>query len=298
MKEYFEKISRYIPPENPGYIFIKRAKVFIPYKEIGLTILERTETALPLIFETILKLTSLGIRNVEEMSELLGIEYDVYKEIISEMAVADYITVSEMELELAQKGESALTELTRTEITKNQINEIYVNLITGEIQKPHDFFILPVPEWGNMFLDQNIEVTTEYLKDNFESVKRIYDLYQAEVIDGEVFEKKSLHRILGVEYEKLRYLPMFAWVFINDDTSSLLLIFNNDDSLIYSKTSNSQISNNQPGALLLFDNPNECKNIKSITEIDLIKQENLLKLERAVKQKYKDAIELESLYYS
>lgn len=306
MKHAIESISEYIPPKNVGYSFMKRTNVFIPYKEIGISILERTVTPLSFVYETVLKYLSIGVSDIEKMATLLGLEMDIYKEVISEMALADLIVVSEMSLILTIKGRNALQELTKVTIKKSQLNELYVNMVTGNIENhsTRRFYERPTP--GFAYLDQDIELDIQFLRDRFDVLEQMYDKdNEEELLLSRKIKEKSLYRILDIAYQNIKYLSVSCFVYLNEEDSSLLLIFvsTNESTSNYSITANAQILKNVISMNLLFEtNRNFIVQQKTkVYEIDLAKNRTLNDLISVLQKRVKIMVpleEFESLYYT
>lgn len=254
MNYCIEAISKYIPPQNVGYRFIKRAIVYIPYQEVGLSILERKETHLSFVYETVLKLLAQGVNDIDQMSILLGLDINIYKEIIAQMAVEDLVNVCEMSITLSSKGKQALQDLIKIVIAKSQINRIFTNLVNGEIETEEHNNFCDRPKPNCMCLDQCLKVDIQFFRDRF---AKIENTYNKDKIDEVVFttqskERETLYRILDIVYQETRYLATNCFVYINDEDSSLLFSFENDKNSLYAATAMSQVSNNVVSAMNLF----------------------------------------------
>ena len=254
MNYCIEAISRYIPPKNIGYSFIKRITVYIPYQEVGISILERKEVQLSFVYETVLMLLAQGVNDIDHMSLLLGIDSDIYKEIIAQMAVEDLLTVSEMSITLAPKGQQALKDLIKIVIAKSQINRVFTNLVTGEIdvEEHNTFYDRPNP--NSMCLDQCLKVDTEFFRKHFAIIE---DIFYKDKVDEVFFanrseERHTLYRILDIVYEETRYLATNCFVYTNDEDSTIMFSFENDKNSLYAATAISQVSGNVVSAMNLF----------------------------------------------
>lgn len=305
MKHLIDSIGEYIPPKNVGYSFVKRTNVFIPYKEIGVSILERTVTPLSFVYETVLKYLSVGVDDIERMATLLGLEIDIYKEVIAEMALANLIDVSEMSLILTVKGKNALQELTKVTIKKSQLNELFVNMVTGDIENYSNGRFLDRPTPGFAHLDQNIELDIQFLRDKFPIIEQMYDKdKEDDFFISRKLKEKSLYRILDIAYLNIKYLAVGCFVYVKEEDSSILLIFDTKEetSSNYSLIANAQISKNVTSTSLLFEaNRSFIAQQKSkIHQNDSAKNEALIDLISVIQKRSKTAIpieEIESLYY-
>ncbi len=115
-------LNRLIPPRKSGYEFIKTIKLYIPYKEIGLTILVRKEQPLPFFYETILKLVDCKCNEIISISELTGVEEEILNDVVGEMSKLDLVYVKSNIITLTPKGRTALNDLKKTVIEREEIN--------------------------------------------------------------------------------------------------------------------------------------------------------------------------------
>ena len=96
MKTIVEKIKSQIPKEYNGLYCRKSQQMYIPFMEIGIECLIRDISQINLFFEIILKLIEIEVLEIREVSEILGVTFDVAKEAIVDMVEGDYISVSEI----------------------------------------------------------------------------------------------------------------------------------------------------------------------------------------------------------
>lgn len=302
MNYCIEAVNKYIPPKNDGFSFIKRAIVYIPYQEVGLSILERKEVHISFVYETILSLLEQGVNDIDQMSILLGLDIDVYKEIIAQMAVEDLVNVSEMSITLAPKGKQTLKDLIKVVIAKNQINRVFTNLITGEIitDEHNNFYDRPNPNC--MCLDQCLKVDSQFFRERFAIIEEIYnkDKVSEVVFANQPEEQDTLYRIMDVIYQETKYIATNCFVYMNEEDCSLLFAFDNDKDSVYAATAISQISNNIVGAMNLFKANYELPNFKTKFCYSEEKEKELKELIELIEQRAKTIIpieKIESHYY-
>src|SRR5699024_9471010 len=108
MKRLMSAVARNLPRELQDYYLIKRQNIYITYYEIGITCLTKETTELNLFFETILKLVEIEVDDVNEISEIMGIEFKLLKEAIVDMIEQQYVITSQNKLIMTQKGRKAL----------------------------------------------------------------------------------------------------------------------------------------------------------------------------------------------
>lgn len=300
MKSFIESLKYYIPPQNSGFQFVKRTIVYFPVKEVGLHVLQRKQQRISLIYETILKLITLGIRDLEKMSEMLGIEIDVYKEIIAQMAQEDIIYVTEMEMGITNKGKEALKEQKKVTIEKSQFSRIFVNQITGEIydDEPNDLIERPQP--SRMCLDGVVNANLDFFRKNFSILSDIFTKRSTnETVFSNNDEENNLYRIIDIAYEKTYFSSKCCYVYLSEDDNSYLLSFEDDKNSQYMSIALNQINNNYSGAQKLFNNDVKISVQESI--IDQAKNKRLLSLIDLLEKRSKVAVStenIEKLYYS
>ena len=299
MKEIIENFGRLIPPTYKGYQFVKRIPVYIPFADTGLEILEKKEVALPFTYETILKLLSCEINNLVDMATLLGLELDILKEIIAQMAFEDLLTISEETLVITCKGKDALRELKKISVTKKQINQIYVNLISNEIILDDDLILYERTVPNCVCLDGHLVTDVQFFRDHFQKVKERYliDKINEGVITDLSDSFDNLYRILGIAYQEMKFAIVYCFIYI-DDENSLLFSFDNDKNL-YASTLNQQINTNITGVAPIFERP--YAKVVPPTENDEAKTDALKKLLQVFAKRTTTTVsveEIEENYYS
>jgi predicted transcriptional regulator len=254
MSNSLERLSTYIFPPNPGYKFVKREKISIPFKEFGINILEKTQTRLSYIYEVILRLIEMGSNNVSEISEILGIDFNIFKEIIAELARSDLISVSDMSLILSDKGKNALNQLKNVTIRRSQLNRLYLNAITGIFETCDSEYFSDRPSNG-LYLTYDTNYDLSFLKSQFSKIEKIYA--QSRQTESEDFDNKSenvLYRIIDIAYESIKFKDFYAFVYMNEDDLSLSFVFEEDPDETYALKMFQQTNKGLPNTLALFEN--------------------------------------------
>jgi hypothetical protein len=298
MNAYIENFKKYVPPSNTGYTYVKFTEVFVPIKDVGLEILERRIQMLPFLFETILSLLKNGVANVYHLAELLGLEGEVYNEIIAQMG--NLLSVSGDSVTLTRTGEEALSDLKKVTKRKTFLNNVYVNTVTGELlqEAPKSMTWRPTPNC--MCLDQAVSIDVDYFRKQKERVGEIYHNNLLEEA-GRGMEQvdKELFQILSVDREKTQYFVMPCFVFVHQERGDVLLIFENDLDSIYLSTAISQIRSGLTGAVRLFDGVSITDSSSIV--IDRNKQSALDDLVCAYKQRGKPkhtVQEIDEMFYN
>jgi len=275
-------LNRLIPPRKSGYEFIKTIKLYIPYKEIGLKILVRKEQPLPFFYETILKLVDCKCNEIISISELTGVEEEILNDVVGEMSKLDLVYVKSNIITLTPKGRTALNDLKKTVIEREEINRIYINSITGKIEDLEHMY--KKPTYKNPCLDEVIRITDEFITSHFNDFNEYYQKRQENYeVKGQSHNiKNEIYQIIGKEYEKLCYLEEKAFVYKNIRDNDLLYECENDPDNVYGSTLAKQIYD-CVGAKNFLDTPYHCgKYFNTKVVIDKEKEENTQKLIQVV----------------
>lgn len=228
MKELVAAVANQLPQELKNAYLIKRQNIYIPYYEVGIECLTKEVTEINLFFETILKLISIGVSDIYEVSTIMGLEFKLLKEVIVDMIEQNYIITSENKLIMTPKGRKALSDRKLVTIRKSNINEITINMITGDIEDGWKNKISK-PDIGEICLNEEIIITKNFLENNYTSINRIYQKSQIEI---NVFNmkdmKRELYKILDITYEKLYYIKHELLVYKNNDSGDYEFIIKDD----------------------------------------------------------------------
>ena len=225
MKQLVAAVSRKLPRELKNFHLIKRQSIFIPYCEIGITCLTKEVTEINLFFETILKLIDIEVADVYEISAIMGVEFKLLKEAIVDMIEQKYIITSQNKLIMTPRGRKALADRKQVTIRKRNINELSVNMITGNIEESGKNAFAK-PSKRDICLSEEQTITKDYLESNYAIINEIYQRNQ---IESNIFNTKilqrELYKILDIAYEKLYYVKdeLFIYKMMIQKIMSLLL---------------------------------------------------------------------------
>ena len=228
MKQLVAAVSRKLPRELKNFHLIKRQSIFIPYCEIGITCLTKEVTEINLFFETILKLIDIEVADVYEISAIMGVEFKLLKEAIVDMIEQKYIITSQNKLIMTPRGRKALADRKQVTIRKRNINELSVNMITGNIEESGKNAFAK-PSKRDICLSEEQTITKDYLESNYAIINEIYQRNQ---IESNIFNTKilqrELYKILDIAYEKLYYVKDELFIYKNDDSEDYEFIIKGD----------------------------------------------------------------------
>ena len=241
MKQLVETVARKLPRELKNYHLIKRQDIFIPYCEIGISCLTKEVTEINLFFETILKLIDIEVSDVYEISSIMGVEFKLLKETIVDMIEQRYIITVENKLIMTPKGRKALAARKLVTVRKRNLNEISVNMITGDIEESgKKIFVKPCK--GDICLSEEQTITKDFLESNYANINEIYQRNQ---IEANIFNTKvlqrELYKILDITYDKLYYIKDELLIYKNNDSEDYEFIIKGDIGERYQNSFYSQV---------------------------------------------------------
>ena len=230
MNTLLQKIKDEIPLSINEFSYIKDQEIYIPFLEIGIECLVRNISDINLFFETILKLVSIGIVDIPEMSDALGISYEISKEAIVDMIADDYISVAENRIKITNKGKAALQTKKQIALKKKNINRVFIDLITGEIHNGSDVNACTVGKRA-VCLEGEIKVDKSFLDSKYHQINEVFQKQQEE---DSVFERraitKELYKIINIYYQNLMYVKKKLSIYRNYVSDDFLLNMSSDQN--------------------------------------------------------------------
>lgn len=281
MKYLIEAIARDIPKEIKNYQLVKRQDIFIPYREIGIECLTKDTAEINIFYETILKLIDIGVCDINEIANILGVDFKVIKEVIVDMITEQYIFTSQNRVTMTNLGRNALKSRQLITIRKKNINQIMVNMITGTI-KESEFVTISQTAKYELCLNEVIHITKDFLESNYFGINEIY---QRNLIETSIFQVRSatreLYKILDIAYDKLCFVKEELLIYKNNDTDDYEFVISNDIGDGYINAFYNQVKDVvYPGLEKLFERDWEfvrnCKTLE-LVESDEKKQTDKLK---------------------
>lgn len=220
MKQLIENIARSIPRELKNTRLIKRQNILVPYCEIGITCLTKDTAQINIFYETILKYIYIGVNEISEIATVMGVKFKLLKEVIADMIDQQYVTTSEGRLKMTPKGKKALDSRKVVTIRKRNINQIIVNMITGEMEG-NDNLQYTEAHREIICLNEELTITKDFLDNHYAGINEIYQKTQIEYnIFNTNYLSRELYKILDIAYSKLIYIKEGLMTFKNDETNS------------------------------------------------------------------------------
>lgn len=228
MKALAESVIIKIPKRVKNCHLIKRQKIYIPFHEIGLSCLTKDTSEINLFFETILSLLEKGIADIPEICEIMGIEYNLMKEVIVDLIEEGHVVTSANKLFITPKGKLVLQKREIVVIRKTGINQILINMLTGEIRNNESVSTVKVPKDG-VCLNEVINIDEEYLENHYVDFNEVYMKQQVEyAIFGTSTLQRELYKILEKSYDRLQYVEEELLIYENDESGELEFRITND----------------------------------------------------------------------
>lgn len=230
MRRIIEKVKSQIPKDINGFSFIKTQELFIPYMEIGVECLIRDISEINLFFETILNLVEIDVKDIQEISDILGVTFDITKEAVVDMYEGGYLNVSEHTLRITKKGEEALQTKKLVEIKKKNISKIMIDLITGDIYDGTNMKVWRVRK-SDVCLDSEIDVSKAFLDSNYNVINQVFQKQQeAESFFGKSAVTKELYKIVRIYYQDLVYMKNEVLLYKGDDSEEIQFKIQSDSN--------------------------------------------------------------------
>lgn len=227
MSELVKSIIKKCPPDIPDFICIKSVDVFFPYAEIGIDCLVRDFSDLSLVFEIVLSLSKLNVCNINEICEIMGLSFNIVKEIVVDLVALDYVTASEETIKITGKGKKALEEKQSVQIKKYYLNNVAVDLITGKILSSDSLANEYVSRY-NVCLKENITVDLSYLERNISDIKTLFEAEQRSFNDQFRKSTKELYRLVNIHHQNLRYIKKKLYIYKSIDSDELQFILDGE----------------------------------------------------------------------
>lgn len=228
MKYLIEAIARDIPKEMKNFQLIKRQDIYIPYREIGIECLTKDTAEINLFYETILKFVDIGVCDINEIANIMGVECKLIKEVIVDMIEEHYISTSQNKISMTKRGLDALKSRKLVTIQKKNINQVMVNMISGKIEESERITTAHAARY-ELCLNEVISITKEFLENNYSVVN---DIYQKSRIESSIFQmrysSRELYKILDIAYDKLCFVKEELLIYKSDDSDDYEYIISND----------------------------------------------------------------------
>lgn len=231
MKGLAEQIYKGMVPQNEGYTFLFQDNVYMPVFNTVLRVTKRIMVPLNLVEEKVLQLIDAGIYQIDEMSNILGLQRKLLDITIADLYVKEFITTTSDSCKLLLKGRSALNELVSSEKRQDILKDIYINSISGEILidmedydimdkvREDDNKLKPLLELGNI---------QDYIK-RYKEVKELFDAQNKEIVIGNM--RKPVEELLSIDKIEniyIQFIKVPICVFVSNNGIDIDIICRNN----------------------------------------------------------------------
>ncbi len=247
-----KKAFGYIPAEIDGYNFVCTLPIYVPYKRINLSILERTTQKIPFIHTCVLQAVNITPMTIDGLSYLFGIDNKIIIEIVATLDEAKMVSIVAGHISISEVGRQTLAREAMIKVTKARITDLYLNQITGEISEDKPLGIHDSPPKGRVYLDEEFSATLPFFQQQKEAIAQIYQNNSVnELFFHDSNHSTELYRITDIEDQHLCYSEILCQVFTNVQDNSLMLQFP-QDSDVYASAVKKQIDRRAAGVDRLF----------------------------------------------
>jgi hypothetical protein len=235
MKEYIEKLHKVFVPNNDGYSFIKNVVVFLPVYETQLSITKRVAIKISLLEEMVLQLINEKIHNLEELSNILGINKKLLEITIADLHVKNMIYYSSNNCTLKPEGRVAINELKRIERKTDILRNVHLDALNGNIIKDYDSldFVLNCNDDNKKlkpsFDPDNIELYRQRIKD----IKEIFNFENNYYEDKTKAQPDELVSLDSIEKVFVKFLRIPLHLYVSNVGKDIDFIYKTNHDRVY-----------------------------------------------------------------
>lgn len=236
MKKLVEELFHHIVPVNEGYDYLFSDEVYIPVYETALLVTKRAIMPISLVEEKILQLLDLGVYQIDELVQILGLNRRLLEVTLADLYSRDLVTVSANSCHIEVAGREALNSLKRTEKKQDILKNVCIDGILGNIIDSSDCELLKEVRNDDNKLKPIIKIgeTKNYIN-RFKEISQIFDeenkLYFSEGVQP---IKEELLKIDKVDntFVKFIRLPVHVYVSSNGTDIDIVAKLNRQNDLL------------------------------------------------------------------
>lgn len=258
--DYILNLKAIIPPQIEGHRYLKTITVGIPYVRMKLYITTRREYFLPVAQEIVLRLIEEKWTNYDEIREILGVDKDYFDKILLELGVADYITHMRRVISLSDLGRKVLLELKSIRIEPDYMENVYVNMLTGEIAKDENAYRSKFRNKSKctVYLNSLDDVSGHFLANHEHEIRELYNIRVREsrdkIMGNDTVGTDELYRVINIEDYDRVYDQLPTHVYYAQDTNSLYFeLISGDNNDLYYTCLKDQFKNHYRSVYEIFD---------------------------------------------
>ncbi|MFX3636078.1 MAG: hypothetical protein ACE3L7_05660 [Candidatus Pristimantibacillus sp.] len=226
-----------MPPHLEGNRFIKSITIGLPFVRMKLNITTRREYHVPLAHEAVLRLIEEKWNSYDQIREILGIDQDYFDNILLELGESDYITHLGRKLALSDIGRKLLTELKSIRIEPDFMENVHVNMLTGEIIKEESEYFFKYRERAKceVYLNNKIDLSGNFLVNHEQEIRELYNVRigedRSKSMSDDTVGEDELYRVINIEDYIVVYEELLAHVYYSNETQRLNYYLANEDDV-------------------------------------------------------------------
>ncbi len=297
MSKLIKTILSKCPPEMPDFICIKSTDIFFPYMEIGIDCLVRDISELSLVFEVVLSLTEMNVCDINDICSILGLSFDIVKEVVVDLVSLDYVTASEASIRITEKGKQALKSKQSIQIKKYNLNNVAVDLITGRIFDVDSVSSESVSK-QSICLEGNISIDLTYLERNIQDIKSLFEEQQRSLNEQYRKSTKELYRMISIHHQKLKYIKKKLYIYKSINSEDLQFYLDNETEGAYHDAMYEQLKGQlAPSLERFFESDREFKKKAGNFSFDSKKYSKMVELKRVLSSQTESTLVLDADFF-
>ncbi|MCI9542470.1 MAG: hypothetical protein HFG39_15830 [Lachnospiraceae bacterium] len=219
MKQLVEELFYHIIPVNEGYDYLFSDDIYIPVYETTLLVTKRAILPISLVEEKILQLLDLGIYQIDELAQILGLNRRLLEVTLADLYSKDLITVSSNSCRIEAAGRKALSDLNRIEKKQDILKNVCIDGVLGNIVDSSEYELLKSVRNDDNKLKPIIQIgETKNYVNHFKEISQIFDeenkLYFSEGIQP---IKEELLRIDKVDNTFVKFIKVPIHVYVSSN---------------------------------------------------------------------------------
>jgi len=219
LKQLVEELFYHIIPVNEGYDYLFSDDIYIPVYETTLLVTKRAILPISLVEEKILQLLDLGIYQIDELAQILGLNRRLLEVTLADLYSKDLITVSSNSCRIEAAGRKALSDLNRIEKKQDILKNVCIDGVLGNIVDSSEYELLKSVRNDDNKLKPIIQIgEAKNYVNHFKEISQIFDeenkLYFSEGIQP---IKEELLRIDKVDNTFVKFIKVPIHVYVSSN---------------------------------------------------------------------------------
>jgi hypothetical protein len=288
LKKLAEELFRHIVPINEGYDYLFSDVVFVPVYETSLLVTKRTIMPISLVEEKILQLLDVGVCQIDELSQILGLKRRLLDVTLADLYSKDLVAISSNACRMMTAGRIALNNLNRAEKKQDILKNVCMDGVLGNIIDSSEYELQKIQRYDDNKLKPMIPTgEVRCYVERFKEISQIFDeeniLYYSEGVHP---IKEELLKIDKVDstFVKFIRIPIHVYVSSNGTDIDIVHISNKHETLLASYKD------------YIIDQINNKKVLKNHFKPQKLSQQGYMGEEYAARDDLKDV--LKKIHYS